>query len=263
MDIHKPKPWHGLREFLKEYAIIFVGVLTALAAEQVVENFHWTERTGEARQQLADELGTDASAGLAWLSLAPCFNRQLVGLEAQLWAARSSGVFAGHSPGYAPPLFVFTSDAWLNARSLQISDHLSPKEVRTFTQAYFFPPELSGDVTRLHEEAAELAPLSRPLPHITAAEADEFLGKIGRVKELEARMDLGMMLMIRDSERLGAPVSAKVAAGLAEPYRRYYRACISDPAQVLSVLRQAHKSDLDGGGDLYLRLQLSPPALPE
>ncbi|MDB5442210.1 MAG: hypothetical protein JWP73_586, partial [Phenylobacterium sp.] len=33
MDIHKPKPWHGLREFLKEYAIIVVGVLTALAAE--------------------------------------------------------------------------------------------------------------------------------------------------------------------------------------------------------------------------------------
>jgi len=30
MDIHKPKPWHGLREFLKEYLIIVIGVLTAL-----------------------------------------------------------------------------------------------------------------------------------------------------------------------------------------------------------------------------------------
>ena len=29
MDIHKPKPWHGMREFLKEYVIIVVGVLTA------------------------------------------------------------------------------------------------------------------------------------------------------------------------------------------------------------------------------------------
>jgi hypothetical protein len=33
MDIHKPKPWHGLREFLKEYLIIVVGVMTALAGE--------------------------------------------------------------------------------------------------------------------------------------------------------------------------------------------------------------------------------------
>jgi hypothetical protein len=26
MDIHKPKPWPGVREFLKEYAIIVIGV---------------------------------------------------------------------------------------------------------------------------------------------------------------------------------------------------------------------------------------------
>jgi hypothetical protein len=33
MDLHKPRPWHSLREFLKEYLIIVVGVLTALGAE--------------------------------------------------------------------------------------------------------------------------------------------------------------------------------------------------------------------------------------
>jgi hypothetical protein len=34
MDIHKPKPWHGWREFLKEYATLVIGVLTALAFQQ-------------------------------------------------------------------------------------------------------------------------------------------------------------------------------------------------------------------------------------
>jgi hypothetical protein len=28
-------------EFIKEYSIIFIGVLTALAAEQAVEWLHW------------------------------------------------------------------------------------------------------------------------------------------------------------------------------------------------------------------------------
>ncbi|THD51712.1 hypothetical protein [Phenylobacterium sp.] len=37
MDIHKPKPWHSFREFLKEYGIIVLGVLTAIAFEQTVE----------------------------------------------------------------------------------------------------------------------------------------------------------------------------------------------------------------------------------
>lgn len=41
MEIHKPKPWHTVREFLKEYAIIVLSVITALAAEQAVEWLNW------------------------------------------------------------------------------------------------------------------------------------------------------------------------------------------------------------------------------
>ena len=44
MDIHKPKPWHGLREFLKEYLIIVIGVLTALTFVQ------WSMRPVEERR---------------------------------------------------------------------------------------------------------------------------------------------------------------------------------------------------------------------
>ena len=36
MDIHKPKPWHGVREFLKEYLIIVVGAQTALRRRRVL-----------------------------------------------------------------------------------------------------------------------------------------------------------------------------------------------------------------------------------
>jgi hypothetical protein len=52
LDIHKPKPWHGLREFLKEYVIIVVGVLTALAFEQGVEWLHWRHVTEVTEEHL-------------------------------------------------------------------------------------------------------------------------------------------------------------------------------------------------------------------
>ena len=56
LEIHKPKPWHGWREFLKEYLIIVVGVLTALAGEQVVEAVHHSSEAIEAHEAIRAEL---------------------------------------------------------------------------------------------------------------------------------------------------------------------------------------------------------------
>jgi hypothetical protein len=53
MEIHKPKPFHGWRELLKEFGIIVLGVLTALAAEQAVEWLHWRNLVDEGRRDLA------------------------------------------------------------------------------------------------------------------------------------------------------------------------------------------------------------------
>jgi hypothetical protein len=52
---HKPKSWHGPREFLKEYAIIVLGVLTALAAEQTVEALHHRAQAREMTEKLRAE----------------------------------------------------------------------------------------------------------------------------------------------------------------------------------------------------------------
>ena len=48
MDLHKPKPWHGLREFLKEYVIIVVGGFqgsSSLSSTEIfdAENNVWIE----------------------------------------------------------------------------------------------------------------------------------------------------------------------------------------------------------------------------
>src|ERR1700759_1603280 len=56
MDIHKPKPWHGLREFLKEFGTIVLGVLVALGAEQAVEWLHWRHEAHVAREAIAFDL---------------------------------------------------------------------------------------------------------------------------------------------------------------------------------------------------------------
>src|SRR6185312_10606111 len=63
MEIHKPKAPGGLREFLKEYAIIVIGVLTALGAEQAVEQLHWLHEVAAAR----DVIRRDNLRMLQWI----------------------------------------------------------------------------------------------------------------------------------------------------------------------------------------------------
>jgi hypothetical protein len=77
MDIHKPKPWRGGREFLKEIGTIIVGVLIALSAEQAVEWLHWRTDVAEAREALKDEVRTDATLSAASVVESGCVLTEL------------------------------------------------------------------------------------------------------------------------------------------------------------------------------------------
>jgi len=77
MDIHKPKPWRGLREFLKEYLIIVIGVLTALGAEQTVQVLHRQGEIAEARRALDDEVGFDLTVFDTRVALRGCMDARL------------------------------------------------------------------------------------------------------------------------------------------------------------------------------------------
>ena len=59
MDLRKPKPVHGLRDFLKEVGIIVLGVSIALAAEQAVENWRQHRQYAEARRAMYAELSAN------------------------------------------------------------------------------------------------------------------------------------------------------------------------------------------------------------
>jgi hypothetical protein len=72
MDIHKPKPWHGVREFLKEYVIIVVGVLTALSAEAGVEWLHWRHLAEQHDVDLAASAQSVAANAIQQLAVDGC-----------------------------------------------------------------------------------------------------------------------------------------------------------------------------------------------
>ena len=257
-EVHKPKAAHRLGEFLAEISVVVVGILIALAADQVAEQLHWNARVHEVHAQLLDETAANAGSALEWLSISPCLDRQLAAADRQVWQARNTGAMQPADRRFSPGLLGFTSDAWLNARSLQVADHLRPEEVKGFTRAYFFTNEMTGNITRMHELAGELEPLTRPLDHVAPAEADELIAKIGRIKELQSRMELATILLIRSADAVHASDPRAHAQADFPGLRKVYGSCVLDPTAMLSLARSTHLYRPDA----FARMGLATPDLP-
>lgn len=256
MDIHKPKAAHSWREFATEIGTIICGILIALAAEQAAEQLHLRERVREVHGQLLSETSANAGSALEWLAISPCLDQQLLAADQAAWQARNTGVLRPAEHRFAPPLEEFTSDSWLNARSLQVADHLSPEEVKSFTRAYFMASEMAGNITSLHEQAGALEPLARPLDHVSGAEADELIAKIGRAKELQSRMVEASVLLILSADGVHAPDPLAQAQADLPALRKLHGACVADPAE---MERRARSLPPEG---LFRHMGLAEPDLP-
>jgi len=101
MHVHLPKQLHGWREFLKEYAIIVLGVLTALALEQTVESAHERRLAGEANEAINQELQTDLDRVAYRARQQSCILKRLDEIQALLATWHNDNAFpAGLHVGF-------------------------------------------------------------------------------------------------------------------------------------------------------------------
>ncbi len=84
MEIHRPKPFHRWREFLKEVGIIVLGVLIALAAEQIVETLHHREIVKSGEDALHDNFARFVQYKSELDQEAPCMAARAAELRAIL-----------------------------------------------------------------------------------------------------------------------------------------------------------------------------------
>jgi len=227
MHFHLPKPLHGWREFAGEVGIIVIGVLIALGAEQLIERLQWRDKVHETTIQLDAELHRDAASAYDWLVVAPCIDGQLQAIDAALASARQTHRLRP-TPAFTPPLEIFTEDTWLNARALQVADHLSPKQVQEYSSLFFLPRDLGGSVVELHKEGAELRSLSPGYAPISPEEVSAYQRQAGRVHELLDRVELGETLLLKELSAQGIGLSAEERRNALEN-RKWAGQCVSPP----------------------------------
>jgi hypothetical protein len=228
MHFHLPKPLHGWRAFVGEVGIIVVGVLIALGAEQVVENLQWQQKIAATTEELDGELHGNAVSAYDWLTVAPCVDRQLQAIDLALASARQSGHVQPTAP-LTPPLDVFSEDAWLNARALQVTNHLPRKKLAEYSHLFFLPRHLAESVVELHKEAAVLRSLSNGVSPISTDEVGSYQRQAGRVHERLGRVELGETLLLRRLESRGIKPSQEEMSRILNRNRSRAGNCVARP----------------------------------
>jgi hypothetical protein len=200
MDIHKPKPWHGAREFLKEYLIIVVGVLTALAAEQAVEWLHWRHQAQQAEQELAAGLQVDVLNSVRWIAIQPCFKAWLLPLATSLqqpgqtWRAAplqlppSSNITPRITRrAFTSPGGIWSHAAWESVETSGALSHLEERRVGRYADAYRMVELARQWQVQIQDINDDLAPLAYDR-QLTDAEKASYLQRLSNLETKTANM---------------------------------------------------------------------------
>ena len=136
MEIHKPKPWHNAREFLKEYAIIVLGVLTALGLEQFVDGLHWRHKVDQAERNMRVEVERDRTDAAQYTILAACTDAYLDRTRNDLLRHDQADLERLYQLGEPFITEPWTATAWEAAVASQIGDHMATDRFLNYAEAF-------------------------------------------------------------------------------------------------------------------------------
>jgi len=202
MEIHRPKPVHSLREFLSEIVVIVVGILIALALEQLVEALHWWGRVNEAKTAIHKELVLTtvfAEERIAWHA---CADAYLANLEAAVAASPpqwqpTSNTFCGssHKTVYADKFRTWPTEVWRSIEAEGVVSHFEGHYRRSAPFTFSYIGDTNVLNTAEYHDASNLGPLAYPI--ILTPDA-----KIGFLKALDSLRQQNDGLMLSSTQLL-------------------------------------------------------------
>jgi hypothetical protein len=188
MDIHKPKPWHGWREFLKEYGIIVLGVLTALAGEQIVEALHHREMVARGEDALRDNFDRFVEYKSQLDHEAPCMAARVAELRALLDTAGRTHALRRVGEIPQPYPLPWQIDTWEATVASGVAPYLPQAKTVLYSRIAMSAVDLYDVASNEWAEWGALRSLSGPPRAFSQAEEAKARDTLARAVEQAARV---------------------------------------------------------------------------
>jgi hypothetical protein len=228
MHFHVPKPLHGWRAFAGEVGIIVIGVLIALGAEQVAENFHQRAELRDAEQAMTSELrDDDLPQAFARTSIYNCYSGQLDSVENA--AASGDRVKAQvTASAYDPVYRSWDDEAWKAALASQVLVHSGSQRMIGWSTPYILIELLSQDAKQEADELPQLhVRLSGDGP-ISASERERLFQAIADLRARNRRMAVSSLVLMRVAGERGLRLTPAAKEAVLSEARRKYGTCVTE-----------------------------------
>ena len=183
MHFHLPKPLHGWRQFVGEVAIIVLGVLIALSAEQLVENWHWSQKLNASKDAMRTELLFDDGPEVYHrAAVHDCLQQKLRQIRSAIEARQSRAEIVRLTDGYDLRIMSFDTIAHDAASQSDVLDHMNPDSVKTYTDAYAMMPYMERTNAREADSVAQLRAYARSGGRLNEDERARILAAVESLK---------------------------------------------------------------------------------
>jgi hypothetical protein len=197
VHFHLPKPLHGWRAFVGEVGIIVVGVLIALAAEQVVESWRWKADVAQARESLGQQLAYSKFDSLERLKNSRCIERKLDRLDDLITASARPKVVKVD----LAPLRLWGTSSWDSATASGAVAHMRSDERGLYADLFTFTAVL-GELNRKEDDLiGEVHLLDRPRA-LRDGVRDRLVEDIARLRNYNRLLALGGKQWLQRAEPL-------------------------------------------------------------
>lgn len=243
MRFHLPKPLHGWREFAGEVGIIVLGVLIALAAQHVVDDWRDAQEAEKARDALRSEIGDDnLPQAYVRMAIAPCLKTDLQAMQKAFDSGVDRSRFAAMAKAFVAPERTWDRQAWDAVIATGTLAHGGAKDLIPWSYPYTAITLLATWNVREGDDLANLRSVSEMPGPFTSSEEDRVTTALQHLKHDQFVMVNLSKVLTSSSADVGITLSGPTKKQLLADSRSDWGPCAEAPAEENDIKGQLRQT---------------------